>query len=848
MAKKKYTNLLSLFISLGFLIFAYWIIHNKLQAYSYHQIIQSLHSIPQSKIFLAFVFTCFSYLVMTLYDYLALKYVNFKLSYPKITLSSFISYSFSNSLGHPLITGTVRYRIYSGWGLNAVDIIKVIVFCSYTIWLGFILLIGSLFTFTTVTLPVNFPFTIVSKRILGILLLSLILIYIVSSASGKINIKFKKGSITFPPLNIVFPQLLVSVIDWLLAGSILYILLPAEINIGYFNFLGYYLVAMAIAIVSQVPGGIGVFESVMLIILGNFISPLKIMGVLLTYRVIYYLVPLGLGAVIFTGKELLLQRKQIKYALSMYDRIISPFAPQVYAILTFLAGIILLFSTVTPSVYGRVLLLYKFIPIPIIELSHFICSIIGIALLFVSRGLQKRINSAYWLTILMLIAGILVSLLKGFDYEEAIILTIMLLLLIPSKNHFYRKSSLINQPFTPSWIFSILMVIISAFWLGFFSYKHITYSNELWWTFSLHGDAPRFLRATVGVTSFLLILGIVQLLRHPAPTKEINQDMDAIRKLVKYSDDSNVNLAFLGDKLFFFNQAKTAFIMYAIEGRCWIAMGEPVGFPEAVSELAWQFREYCDKNGGIPVFYQIRPQTLNLFLDMGLIPFKIGERAKVDLKSFNLSDPEFKRQRRTIRKVEETGCSTEILLPEQIPDILPKLREISDSWLKLKHKKEKGFSLGFFSEEYISEFPIILVKKENEIVAFANIWTTENKEMFSVDLMRYNPDKVNGVMEYIFLKLMLWAKENQYQWFDLGNVTLSGLQDRSIAPLWHRVGSLIFRLGSSYYGLQGLRQFKEKFKPVWESVYVASPQGIVLPEILINITNLISKGYRHNLK
>jgi phosphatidylglycerol lysyltransferase len=169
---------------------------------------------------------------------------------------------------------------------------------------------------------------------------------------------------------------------------------------------------------------------------------------------------------------------------------------------------------------------------------------------------------------------------------------------------------------------------------------------------------------------------------------------------------------------------------------------------------------------------------------------------------------------------------------------------ISDSWLTEKKTREKGFSLGFFAENYINRFPVAVVRRDERIVAFANIWTSGDKEELSVDLMRHLEDAPAGVMDYMFVHLMVWGQEQGYRWFNLGMAPLSGLENRSLGPLWNRVGSLAYRFGENFYNFQGLRQYKEKFDPVWEPTYLASPGGLALPRILTNLAALISGGLR----
>ena len=134
--------------------------------------------------------------------------------------------------------------------------------------------------------------------------------------------------------------------------------------------------------------------------------------------------------------------------------------------------------------------------------------------------------------------------------------------------------------------------------------------------------------------------------------------------------------------------------------------------------------------------------------------------------------------------------------------------------------------------------------KTGKIVAFANLWLSADKEELSPDLMRFLPDAPESVMEYLFLQLMLWGKQEGYHWFNLGMAPLSGLEDHALAPLWNRLGAFMFRHGEHFYNFQGLRRYKDKFDPEWEPRYLASPGGLALPRILTNIAALISGGLK----
>ena len=273
-------------------------------------------------------------------------------------------------------------------------------------------------------------------------------------------------------------------------------------------------------------------------------------------------------------------------------------------------------------------------------------------------------------------------------------------------------------------------------------------------------------------------------------------------------------------------------------------MGDPIGPEEEWPDLIWRFREFCHKYDDWPVFYEISHAHLHLYLELGLTVLKLGEEARVSLREFSLEGSDRKELRRTIRKLEKDGCSFKVVSKDGIMPISPRLKDISDAWLGDKNTEEKGFSLGFFNEEYMKYFPAGLVMKEDKIIAFTNLWLGGGKEEISIDLMRYGPDAPNGVMEYLFIQLMLWGKEEGYNWFNLGMAPLSGFEDHDLAPLWNRVGAYIFRHGEHFYNFQGLRQYKEKFNPQWTPKYIACPGGFAVPRILVNVSTLISGGLK----
>jgi phosphatidylglycerol lysyltransferase len=343
-----------------------------------------------------------------------------------------------------------------------------------------------------------------------------------------------------------------------------------------------------------------------------------------------------------------------------------------------------------------------------------------------------------------------------------------------------------------------------------------------------------------------LFIAAARLLRAapPQPAEPGRQELETASAIVHNSADVSANLALLGDKRLLFSPEGDAFIMYAVEGRSWIARGDPVGPDSRWPELIWKFRELSDRYDGRAVFYEVGQDHLHLYLDLGFSLLKLGEEARVPLTDFSLEGSTRKGLRYTQRKLEKEGCRFNVIQPVAMPAHLDTLKNISDAWLMEKNTREKGFSLGFFQPDYIRQCPVALVTRNERIEAFANLWEGAQQEELSIDLMRYLPEAAEGVMEYLFVSLMLWGKEQGYRWFNLGMAPFSGLENRALAPLWNRLGAFVFRYGEHFYNFQGLRQYKEKFGPQWRPRYLASPGGLALPQIFANLATLISGGIK----
>jgi phosphatidylglycerol lysyltransferase len=833
------------------LVFAVFIavLHHALGAYHLRDVLDSVRAIRGSALLAAGALTAGSYFMLTLYDWLAVRYVEKPVSYARTALTSFIAYAFGHNLSLAAFTGAaIRYRLYSAQGFTTVDVATVVSMCALSTAIGVSTLAGVALITAAPGAGVLHLGHLWSKAV-GVLLLAWVAAYLIWASRARRPVALGAWALRPPGASIALSQVAVATTDLTLSAGVLYALLPASATMHFLTFAGLYAVAIVAGILSQVPGGLGVIEAVVSLALPEVPVP-QLLGALLAYRAIYYLAPLLVAAVAFAAHELYRQRPRLTRAGGFADAVLAPVlmpvAPQLIGVLVFLAGAVLLVSGATPALDARLGKLIDIVPLPLLEFSHLAGSVIGVGLLILARGLFRRLAAAYHLTFWLLAVGIGASLLKGLDFEEALYLGLVLLVMWLGRRAFHRPSTIMSQRFTPGWIASVAIIVALSVWIGVLAHRHEPYSSDLWWTVAFERDVPRMLRASLAVVVCLGAFVAVNLLK-PAPAQPHDPaalDLERARLAIRDCSSSLANAALAGDKRLLFAPSADAFVMYQVSGRSWVALGDPVAPAAREEELVWAFRELVDLRGGRTVFYQVSGRSLPLYVDLGLALIKLGEEARVPLAEFQLEGSARADLRQSRRRAQRDGASFQVVPAAAVAPLLPRLREISDAWLEDKATAEKGFSLGAFSERYIAEFPLAIVRSEGEIVAFANLWGTESLEELSVDLMRFSPDAPRSSMDYLFIELMLWGRAQGYRWFNLGMAPLAGLENRALAPLWHRLGSFLFRHGESFYNFEGLRRYKAKFDPIWEPRYMASPGGLQLPRVLLDVATLISGGLK----
>ena len=841
---KKLLVQIGAFVSLTIVCLALWVVYRTLQSIQLSDVLEQFRALPATSVLLAFLLTAGAYFVVSGYDVLALYHVGRPVPYRRAALAGCLANAFGTNLGFAVVTGgAIRYRIYANAGLSALEIAGVTTMSAVTasLGVGVLLILSLLFGADEAAASViHLPPAL--KRMLGGLLLAFVVVYLTAAVFRPLSIRTESWSLRLPSAKTAAAQVALGSIDLMLISAIIYVLLPAYAETSFFAFLGVFAVALIAGVVSHVPSGIGVFESVMLLGLPE-VAPDALLGAILLFRCVYYLAPLCLAAIVLAIHEANLQQVRIERARDTAADWLAEIGPQVMALILIFAGVVLLFSIAVPAPAERLATLSEVLPLPVLEIAHAVAGATGVGLIFLARGLSLRLEAAYRLAAVLLAVGIVTLLCKGLIYEGAAVLTAILVVLFYTRPEFRRDGALLNQGFPTEWTSTLTALLAVTIWLGLLSYKPAEYSHELWWHFDYTAEYARFLRTMSVVLVATVAMGLANLLRpDPVPDLPHAGDLEQVRSIVQQSQSARANLALLGDKRFLFSDSGKAFIMYRVKGKSWIALGDPVGPAAERERLVLTFRELCDRYGGWSVFYLVDAEGLSLYVDLGLSLLKVGEDARVPLERFSLAGHEQSELRKVHDRVLEQGVDFGIVGSHEVPALIPELERVSNDWLAHLAKTERGFSRGSFSPDYVARFPCALVRRDKRIIAFAVLWVSGGKEELALDLLRYHRDAPKGIMEFMVTELMVGGRARGYRWFDLGLVPLAGHERQLPDPLWQRIGRMMYRHSEHFQDSDSHRRFAAALDPVWRPKYLACPGGLKTTRILRDVASLASRG------
>lgn len=605
-----------------------------------------------------------------------------------------------------------------------------------------------------------------------------------------------------------------------------------------------YIISVIFLIISPFMRGLGAVELSMSYILIRYgFNNADAIAVTFLYRFLEFWTPLLAGVLIFTSK---------------INKVLMRVIP---ALLLFALGIINIISVLTPVINNRLKYLKNYFPLEAIHTSSYLVFASGLFLLVTASFMIKGLRTAWWLALLLSIVSLIGHLTKAIDYEEAIIALIVSVVLIMTRKEYYIKINpklrLVGLETSVLSIIAVLAYGIIGFYfldkkhfgVDFSTLQSIRYTLQNYFLIGssdlmpLDNFADHFLMS-IKISGFLSFSFLIYTLITPYilknPTTE--EEKELAKELVeKYGNSSLDYFKTYFDKQLFISKDKTAFIAYKLAGNYAVVLENPVAEnADEIKKCIVDFDKFCYECGLKSIFYRVSEKDLEIYKTLQKKSFFLGQEGVVNLTEFSLEGSAKKSLRNAINKINESGFKTIIYQPPIKDGLLQKLESVSNEWLEETKRTEIVFSQGIFCMEELKEQTIITVEnKEEKVIAFLNIIPDNVKGEATYDLIRKTTDAPNGILDFILIALFNHLKSENYTTVNLGLAPMSGIetpktiQDKSMKYAYEKVKSF------SHY--KGLRNFKEKFSPLWNNQYVIFSDDydlIQIPRILTKVIKL----------
>lgn len=396
---------------------AVWVLHSTLARYDLGDLHAELAEISPSRLGAAVLFTALSFVALIGYEYSALSMIGRRLPLRQLALASFATQSIAHSTGFAFLIGaTLRYNFYASKGLKIGDVAKVQVFFTITFTLGVASLAGVVVLVEPFRLAAATGLPPWLWRLAAATALTLVTGYVIWGGFFHRPFRWRGRTFTLPGAGATLTQIFFGVADLLAVAGALYALLPPELGLGYLEVLTVFMASIVVGLMSHVPGSLGVFESAVILLLQPAEGQiLPLIGALLAFRAVYYLLPLCCGVLVLALSEMHRWRFAL---LRLGDRArldLGPGTAAAMATLAFAAGIALVVAAMMPAAANadaRPPFLAQ-LPGSLGELGQALEATSGLALLLLARGLAQELAVAWRWGVAAALAGLLACILAG---------------------------------------------------------------------------------------------------------------------------------------------------------------------------------------------------------------------------------------------------------------------------------------------------------------------------------------------------------------------------------------------------------------------------------------------------
>ena len=830
---KKYQNILKGILFITILILVLTELFHIGKTISFSVVKKIIEHLSPLQVFSLFIFGIIAVSPMMLYDYILTKELGKKISVGKLIENSWTINSLNNLIGFAGIVDVgLRYSYFSEKekeGKTMQSISKVMPYFMSGLSLLSLLSVFSIFlSHKNDTLkPYSFVL-IIASLILPILLI----------LSTRKNMDYF-GNLSGKKM---FALILTSLLDWSFVSIFFfYVGKTLGYDISLINILPLYFISICIGMVSMIPGSLGSFDLMMIGgLLHLSINHNEAASWLLLFRIFYYIVPFFIGLILFLKS----MGGQINDKFSGIPKKLSKLIKQsVSHFMSNFFGFFLMATAILPDQIHSIPIIGKMDPIHGQLLFQFPSFLLGSLFFLLGRLLKRRSQFALGFAAIMSFISLVyinlgeVSVFSSIYLIRFIILVFLRREDLDRRSFFYPVEDRLKDIgyIAGSFIITFFLMYISSENTGHESLGYIIFHGRTGYGTSLKVHffnifLNRFFHLFIYlaiIARFYIVVESFARDRHFS----FGEKFDKVRfeTFLKNFNNTNLNasLAFLNDKLLYYyieNEKDLVAFQFALEDGKVIVMGDPIGpkeyFPKAINE----FIKEAESKNLIPLFYEIGQELTLLLHELGYEFMKFGETAKVNLTEFGLVGKSGRKSRAVINRGENSGYSFKIMSPPFSKEFMDELENISNAWLS--GREEKGFSLGFFDRDYLSFAPLACVLDDNgKVQAFANFLVCNTANESSIDLMRYDPQtERNGIMDYLFVQIFLYMKENDVVYFDLGMAPLSNVGQNDHSFVEEKLAFLVYTFATRFYSFGGLRKYKEKFSPSWEARYLSYPK------------------------
>jgi uncharacterized membrane protein YbhN (UPF0104 family) len=613
-------------LGVALLIGAIYVVQREFRNLKLEDIATAVQAIPAHALVIAFGWTVLSYGVLTFYDRLGTIYAGHKVSYGRVSFASFCAYALSHNLGFAAVSGAaVRYRLYAHWGLTPIQIAKVVAFCSLTFALGGMVLGGAILFLEPGSIPFfgqHLPHWMLYA--VGLALWAVVGAYVTLARVFGV-VRLFGHEVGLPGWRMAIVQVILATVDVAITASIFYALLPHAPGLTWLIFLGVYVASYTAGLAANLPGGIGVFDTAMLLGLAPYLDAPVVLGAIVVFRLYYYVIPLFLAGGLFAGNELLLRGGAVLGKVRSPARAEAmarwrepDFAVAAATGIVALSGALLLALGVLAPAPDLTWIDPDFADLAT-QASQFVPSLIGAGLIVLAIGLSQRVNLAWGATIVLLMAGAAFTAAQGERLWIAAVLVLAVMLLAPFRACFYRHARLFSGPMQLDNAMPLFGLIACILALAAFE-RHVRYlSNNSWWEIVLSRHVPNSLRLTVALTVALGLLAIWRLIR-PGRVEWLPWDAEARRRMLVLGGmpTDGADGVVMGEN-------ERAGIVFRRCGRVLLGLGDPAGEMADRISAIWRLRDLAEQEGLDPAIWCAGPSLLKVYGDLGLTALPLGE-------------------------------------------------------------------------------------------------------------------------------------------------------------------------------------------------------------------------------